>query len=169
MTGAGVSATLGARPRGRFLTPIIILRQKTPPVRAGDEGRPGAPCGRLPAYRRACGNLRLWSGAATQGAHERVRRSRQGTPVRFAVFGPGIPCLQAWGVVKMVLSPMRRRNRPIAQRAFRRLSSQRQTSPPAGRAGTGSSRSVLGGERAQQAQVVVGADARQADGRWSTP
>src|SRR5260221_3373152 len=101
MTGAGVSGTFGARPRGRFLTPIIILRQKTPPLRAGDDWRPGAPCGRLPAYRRACGKLRLWSGAATHGAHERVRRSRQGTPVRFAVFGPGIPCLQAWGVVKL--------------------------------------------------------------------
>src|SRR5260221_14708828 len=70
---------------------VIILRQKTPPLRAGDEWRPGAPCGRLPAYRRACGNLRLWSGADTQGSNERVRRSRQGTPVRFAVFGPGIP------------------------------------------------------------------------------
>src|SRR5260221_14697540 len=69
------------------------------------KGAPGAPCGRLPAYRRACGNLRLWSGAATQGAHERVRRSRQGTPVRFAVFGPGIPCLQAWGGVKLEVVP----------------------------------------------------------------
>ena len=78
---------------------VIILRQKTPPLRAGDEGRPGAPCGRLPAYRRACGTRRLWSGAAPQGSNERVRRSRQGTPVRFAVFGPGLPCLQAWGVV----------------------------------------------------------------------
>src|SRR5258708_12696562 len=79
---------------------FIILRQKTPPLRAGDEWRPGAPGGRLPAYRRACGNLRLWSGADTQGSNERVRRSRQGTPVQFAVFGPGIPCLQAWGVAK---------------------------------------------------------------------
>src|SRR5258707_5256794 len=106
MSGIGsppmtIDATLvwsASRFRAQYRS-FIILRQKTPPLRAGDEGRPGAPCGRLPAYRRAYGNLRLWSGADTQGAHERVRRSRQGTPVRFARFGPGIPCLQAWGVV----------------------------------------------------------------------
>ena len=80
-----------ATPLPVLIEQLIILRQKTLHFRAGDEWRPGTPCGRLPAYRRACGNLRLRSGADTQGSNERVRRSRQGTPVRFAVFGPGIP------------------------------------------------------------------------------
>jgi hypothetical protein len=31
----------------------------------------------LTAYRRACGNRRLWSGADTQGSNERVRRSQR--------------------------------------------------------------------------------------------
>jgi len=66
--------------RHTFCAPIavfIILRQKTPPLRAGDEWRPGTPCGRLLAYRRACGNLRLWSGADDQGSNERVSRSQR--------------------------------------------------------------------------------------------
>ena len=39
-------------------------------------------------YRRACGNLRLWSGADTHGPNERVRPP-QG--IWTAVLGPGIP------------------------------------------------------------------------------
>src|SRR5258706_12507788 len=56
---------------------IIFLRQKTPPFRAGDEWRSSSPCATLPAYRRACGNLRLWSGADNQGPNERVSRSQR--------------------------------------------------------------------------------------------
>ncbi len=61
-------------------------------------------------YRRACGNLRLWSGGDNQATNERVRRSRRTPSVRFAVFGPGIPCLEAWGAVNKVsrgTSPVR--------------------------------------------------------------
>ena len=39
-------------------------------------------------YRRACGNLRLWSGAENHGPNERVRPP-QG--IWTAVLGPGIP------------------------------------------------------------------------------
>jgi hypothetical protein len=56
---------------------LIFLRQKTPPFRAGDEGRSSSPCATLPAYRRACGNRRLWSGADNQGPNERVSRSQR--------------------------------------------------------------------------------------------
>jgi len=51
----------------------------------------------LPTYRRACGNLRLWSGRDNQESNARVRRSRQEPPVRCAVFGPKIPWLRATG------------------------------------------------------------------------
>ena len=56
---------------------FIFLRQKTPPFRAGDEWRSRSPCAPRPAYRRACGNLRLWSGADHQGPTERVSRSQR--------------------------------------------------------------------------------------------
>src|SRR5260221_14224683 len=56
---------------------LIFLRQKTPPFRAGDEWRSSSPWATLPAYRRACGNLRLWSGADNQGPNERVSRSQR--------------------------------------------------------------------------------------------
>jgi hypothetical protein len=48
-----------------------------PPFRAGDEWRSGSPCATLPAYRRACGNRRLWSGTDNQGSNERVSRSQR--------------------------------------------------------------------------------------------
>src|SRR5260221_9360696 len=56
---------------------LIFLRQKTPPFRAGDEGRSGSPCARLSPYRRACGNLRLWSGGDNQATNARVSRSQR--------------------------------------------------------------------------------------------
>ena len=37
---------------------LIILRQKTPPLRAGDEWRSGSPCGRLSAVPQG---LREWT------------------------------------------------------------------------------------------------------------
>src|SRR5260221_9760251 len=58
-------------------TRLIFLRQKTPPFRAGDDWRSSSPCATLPAYRRACGNRRLWSGADNQGPNERVSRSQR--------------------------------------------------------------------------------------------
>ena len=61
--------------RGSCAAAFIFLRQKTPPLRAGEEGRSRSPCAPLPAYRRACGTRRLWSGADTQGPYERVSRS----------------------------------------------------------------------------------------------
>ena len=84
---------------------LPVCARRPRPLRAGDEGRAGAPYGRRIPYCRADGNLRLWSGADTPGSNERVRRSPRpslGWPVWSAVFGPGIPCLEAWGAVKVV-------------------------------------------------------------------
>jgi hypothetical protein len=58
---------------------LILLRQKTPDFSPGDEWRSGSPCARLSAYRRACGNLRLWSGTDNQGSNARVSRSQRFT------------------------------------------------------------------------------------------
>src|SRR5260221_11980181 len=58
---------------------VILLRQKTPDFSPGDEGRSGSPCARLPLYRRACGNRRLWSGTDNQGSTARVSRSQRFT------------------------------------------------------------------------------------------
>ncbi len=57
--------------------PFNFLRQKTPPFRAGDEGRSGAPCARLSTYRRACGNRRLWSGGDNHATTACVSRSQR--------------------------------------------------------------------------------------------
>jgi len=59
----------------------------------------------LTAYRRACGNLRVWSGSDNQVTNERVRRSQQVRSVWFAVFGPGISCLKAWGELNWLSLP----------------------------------------------------------------
>ena len=58
-------------------------------------------CGIFVLYRRAGGNLRLWSGGDTQVPNERVSRSQQTPSVWFAVFGPGIPRLKPWGAVNI--------------------------------------------------------------------
>src|SRR5258708_34802223 len=55
----------------------ILLRQKTPDFSPGDAWRSGSPCARLPLYRRACGNRRLWSGTDNQGSNARVSRSQR--------------------------------------------------------------------------------------------
>ena len=56
-------------------------------------GIEASPCGLFVLYRRADGNLRLWSGGDNQAPNEPVRRSQQPPSVWFALFGPGIPSL----------------------------------------------------------------------------
>jgi hypothetical protein len=61
---------------------LIFLRQKTPPFRAGDEGRSSSPCATLPTYRKAPMNVSAGHSVLPSGEH-----------AWSAVFSPGIPCL----------------------------------------------------------------------------
>jgi hypothetical protein len=56
---------------------IIALRPEDPCLQAGEEWPAPFLCAILPAYRRACGNLRLWSGLDNQESNEHVSRSQR--------------------------------------------------------------------------------------------
>src|SRR5262245_37881903 len=71
-----------------------------PPDRRGKEARPCCG-GLLRRYHRAGGTLRRWSGGDDPATSERVRHSRRRPAVRFARFGPAVPCLLAGGAVKI--------------------------------------------------------------------
>jgi hypothetical protein len=69
---------------------IIGFRHGDPCLEARGGSAVSCLCAILSAYRRACGNRRLWSGGDTQVANARVRLVRLADS---AVSSPGIPCL----------------------------------------------------------------------------